>query len=277
MAGFRRMNALLGATAAALLLTASPLLAATPALPPQAPLPRSAPRPPAAELPLPQTALRPPDKPTSPDKPASPAPDSTRPEAGKPPVPAALPRPAPAPPAMRACLARLLEAGAEVTEPPPPDPSTGCAIPGPLAVRALSPTVRVEPEAVMGCALAARLERFVAEAASPAAVRLFGSPVAAIGQASAYVCRPRHGSAKMSEHAFGNAVDIARFVLANGEAVEVKDYGDADPKRTAFLAEIRKAACGPFRTVLGPGADPDHATHLHLDLQPRKGKEAFCQ
>jgi hypothetical protein len=40
---------------------------------------------------------------------------------------------------------------------------------------------------------------------------------------------------------------------------------------------VRKAACGPFRTVLGPGADADHSLHFHFDLEPRKSKSAFCQ
>ncbi|TIQ63130.1 MAG: extensin family protein, partial [Mesorhizobium sp.] len=36
-------------------------------------------------------------------------------------------------------------------------------------------------------------------------------------------------------------------------------------------------ACGPFKTVLGPGSDADHSLHLHLDLAPRRNGGTFCQ
>jgi hypothetical protein len=34
-----------------------------------------------------------------------------------------------------------------------------------------------------------------------------------------------------------------------------------------------------FNTVLGPGSDASHASHIHLDLEPRgaKGNAKFCQ
>ena len=44
-----------------------------------------------------------------------------------------------------------------------------------------------------------------------------------------------------------------------------------------FLDRIRKAACGPFKTVLGPGSDADHATHFHVDLAKRRNGGTFCQ
>ncbi|TIT86210.1 MAG: extensin family protein, partial [Mesorhizobium sp.] len=43
-----------------------------------------------------------------------------------------------------------------------------------------------------------------------------------------------------------------------------------------FLNTVRKAACGPFKTVLGPGSDPDHALHFHFDLEPRRNGGTFC-
>jgi hypothetical protein len=188
-------------------------------------------------------------------------------------------RPTPPPPPARfACRADLRALGVKFEERAPlSDPAAGCSVPNPIAVSALSSTVEIGPKAVMNCALADELAHFIKDTASPIAERIFGSPIVAIRQASAYVCRDRHGTSKISEHAFGNAVDIAEFVLKDGTAIKVKDYGDKDPKRTAFLDEVRKAACGPFRTVLGPGADADHSLHFHFDLEPRKSKSAFCQ
>jgi hypothetical protein len=196
-----------------------------------------------------------------------------------PPVRRAILRPTPPPaPARLACRADLRRLGVRFEERTPlSDPAAGCSVPNPIAVSALSSSVRIGPEAVMNCALADQLARFIEDTASPVAERIFGSPIASIRQASAYVCRDRHGTSKISEHAFGNAVDIAEFVLRDKTVIEVKDYGDSDPKRTEFLDDVRAAACGPFRPVLGPGADPDHSLHLHFDLEPRKSKNAFCQ
>jgi hypothetical protein len=197
----------------------------------------------------------------------------------KPPVRNLVLRPTPPPPpAYFACRADLRGLGVKFEERAPlSDADAGCSVPDPVAVSALSPSVKIGPEAVMNCALADELSRFIGETASPLAEKTFGSPISSIRQASAYVCRDRHGTSRISEHAFGNAIDIAAFVLKDKTVIEVKDYGDSDPKRAAFLGEIRKAACGPFRTVLGPGADPDHSLHLHFDLEPRKSKNAFCQ
>jgi hypothetical protein len=188
-------------------------------------------------------------------------------------------RPTPPPPPARfACRADLRKLGVKFEERAPlSDRDAGCSVPNPIAVSALSPSMKIGPEAVMNCALADQLAHFIKETASPLAERNFGSPIASIRQASAYVCRDRHGTSKISEHAFGNAVDIAAFELKDGTTIEVKDYGDSDPKRTDFLNAVRTAACGPFRTVLGPGADADHSLHFHFDLEPRKSKSAFCQ
>ena len=88
---------------------------------------------------------------------------------------------------------------------------------------------------------------------SPDAKTDLGSELTSINHASAYVCRPRNGGLKLSEHAFGNAIDIASFGLADGRHIEVK--AGAEEKQAAFLDAVRKAACGPFKTVLGPGSD----------------------
>ena len=53
--------------------------------------------------------------------------------------------------------------------------------------------------------------------------RYFGSPVVEIKQIASYSCRGRNGNrfGHLSEHAFGNALDIAGFRLANGEDIIV--------------------------------------------------------
>jgi len=37
----------------------------------------------------------------------------------------------------------------------------------------------------------------------------------------------------------------------------------------SFRQRVRDAACERFNTVLGPGSDPYHAEHIHVDLAER--------
>ncbi len=179
------------------------------------------------------------------------------------------------PPDETACRARLRSLGVVFKERPAQSDASGCALPYPLAVTKLSATIALEPEAVMNCAMTEAAARFAADTISPAAQAEYGEELKSIGHASAYVCRPRNGGAKLSEHAFGNALDIARFTLSKGTVVDVEPA--PDPKAAKFLGAIRKAACGPFKTVLGPGSDADHALHFHFDLAPRRNGGTFCQ
>jgi hypothetical protein len=73
--------------------------------------------------------------------------------------------------------------------------------------------------------------------------------------------------ARLSEHAFGNAVDVAGFTLADGREIDfVHDWKKTDSQEAAFLHEAHAGACQYFTTVLGPGADVFHYNHIHLDL-----------
>ena len=265
--------------------TLPPEASAVPETPATAPVPTERPEPPHEIAGLPT--------PPPPAGEHEPSPGETAPVAGPPIPPEIAPEPPSKPPPIRkvilrptpppapariACRADLRKLGVKFEERAPlSDPAAGCSVPNPIAVSALSSSVGIGPDAVMNCALTDQVARFVRDTASPAAEKIFGSPIASIRQASAYVCRDRHGTARISEHAFGNAIDIAAFVLKDGTEIEVRDYGDSDPKRTEFLDEVRRAACGPFRTVLGPGSDADHSLHFHFDLEPRKSRHAFCQ
>lgn len=174
-----------------------------------------------------------------------------------------------------ACRQRLRGADVSFEEASPQSRDGGCSLPYPLAVGSLGKSVKLSPPAVMNCTMAEAMTQFTEKVVQPAAKAEYGQPVTALDQASAFVCRPRHGRATLSEHAFGNALDIARFTLDGGTAIDVKP--DPDEKAARFLGAVRKAACGPFKTVLGPGSDADHAFHLHFDLQPRRNGGTFCQ
>ena len=175
-----------------------------------------------------------------------------------------------------ACRERLRTLGVEFEEhKAESNPDIGCSIPYPLVLKSLGKSVAIGPATELNCPMAEAAARFAADVIQPAAKAEFGADLKSINQASAFVCRPRHGTRKLSEHAFGNALDIASFTLSDGRKIEV---GPTPPEKDGkFLNAVRKAACGPFKTVLGPGADPEHSLHFPLDLEPRRHGGTFCQ
>jgi hypothetical protein len=128
------------------------------------------------------------------------------------------------------------------------------------------------------CAVAAGLELWLRREVQPAAGELLGSPVARIEHLGAYSCRRLYGSetGRWSEHATGNAIDIAAFVLADGRRVSVlRDWGGEDAE-AEFLDRARGGACGVFGTVLSPEYNEAHRDHFHLD-QAARGFGGFCR
>ena len=177
-----------------------------------------------------------------------------------------------------ACRARLVALGVSFEAVPEIDGEGECGIPYPIEVTSLGADVDLQPEGVMNCATAEAAARLIAETAQPAARRAFDETITSVRHASAYVCRMRASGEKISEHARGNALDISAFVLADGRIVEVREHDETrEPEEKRFLRTIRKAACGPFKTVLGPGTDADHATHFHFDLAERRSGSTYCR
>jgi hypothetical protein len=71
----------------------------------------------------------------------------------------------------------------------------------------------------------------------------------------------------------GIATDLVSIALADKRRIAVAFPADA--KETAFLHAMRKAACGWFTTVLGPGSDAAHATHMHFDILRHGSSENY--
>ena len=138
--------------------------------------------------------------------------------------------------------------------------------------------VAVSPPATLACPIVSELERWIATAVQPAAMHWFGAPVAEIKQISAYSCRGMNGNAyaRISEHAFGNALDIAAFVLADGRAISVKNGWHGLPEEQGFLRDVQGAACQQFTTVLAPGSNVYHYDHIHVDLMRRSSGYRTC-
>ncbi|MER8787079.1 extensin family protein [Mesorhizobium sp. M0983] len=232
----------------------------------------------------PAIAPQPPEKPAQAEPPASPPAAPPNPaEADKKAEQEILPDPRSAaiagkemPAEELACRRRLKSMGVDFEERKPEhDTAVGCSIPYPVVLKTLGKSIAIGPETELNCQMAEAAARFAASVIQPAAKAEFGTDIKSIGQASAFVCRPRHAGDKLSEHAFGNALDIASVTLSDGKEIDV---GPTPPQKDAeFLDAVRKAACGPFKTVLGPGSDADHSLHLHFDLEPRRNGGTFCQ
>lgn len=82
--------------------------------------------------------------------------------------------------------------------------------------------------------------------------------------------------AHISEHAFGNALDIAAFVLADGRRITVKNGWHGAPEEQGFLRDVHASACENFSTVLAPGSNRFHYDHIHVDLARRRSGRVVC-
>lgn len=138
--------------------------------------------------------------------------------------------------------------------------------------------VTLNNDAIMNCSTTRTTSVWLDRIVQPAAAKAFGEKVAAIDVAASYACRTRNNArgAKLSEHARGNAIDVAAFVLESGRRVTVEDGWNGKRDENAFLRRVRSDACGLFSTVLGPGSDRYHHNHLHLDLQQRRSGGSYC-
>lgn len=152
-------------------------------------------------------------------------------------------------------------------------PARGNRMSGPMTPAALN------PPATLACPLVSALDQWVSESVQPAAIRWLGSSVAEIKQISAYSCRGMVGSggSGISEHAFGNAIDIAAFTFADGRRITVQDGWHGTPEEQGFLRDVHLAACDHFTTVLAPGYNAAHYNHIHVDLMRRASGDRPCR
>ena len=192
----------------------------------------------------------------------------------------ASPRPAPSQPTLvpsapltaEQCLADLDARGVKYRFAAVPVSSGACSVENP--VRVTGAGVDWNQPAVMTCALAQQIDRFLTETAEPLARRYLGTGIARVDHFGAYSCRPVEGMAgRWSEHASGRAIDIAGFLMKDGERVTVEHDWRAGGPRSEFLHAIAKRACDYFNVVLTPDSDKLHHNHFHLDI----GRWRLCQ
>lgn len=186
----------------------------------------------------------------------------------------------PPPAADSTCGAALARLGVEA-KPIAPIREGVCGVLEPVTVAALGGGVTdLTVNAIVGCRLAEVFANWLEDEAQPAARKHLGGEIVGLRVAASYACRSRNNvaGAKLSEHARGKAIDISAFKVEGRGWIEVGGRNGLAAKR--FLAAARESACGPFKTVLGPGSDAYHSDHFHFDLAERskrgKSRGLYC-
>jgi hypothetical protein len=185
---------------------------------------------------------------------------------------------------MDACLERLASLGVEFETVAAPTENLACTVAMPIRLKRIGPRrgdgmapIEFPARPLVDCRLAEPLALWLAGAVAPILAADFSSRLTAVRTGPGYECRNRNRAAagKISAHALGLALDISGFELADGRSVPA-----ATPKDEpgSALNSLRTAACGWFTTVLGPGSDPMHEDHLHVDVEPHgaSGRYRIC-
>ena len=179
-----------------------------------------------------------------------------------------------APPAEPACIAELAKVARMESATSPETDDEGCVIPTPVKVEAFTyrdREVKLSGAPVLHCPFALAFARWTRDVAAPLAEGELDRKLVELGTGNGFQCRRRNRAktGKLSEHAFGNAIDIVTFRF-DGEGDEarfdVQPYEDMSAEEVGYLDAVRKSACGYFTTILGPGSNAAHADHLHFDL-----------
>ena len=134
--------------------------------------------------------------------------------------------------------------------------------------------IEVRPSAVLRCEMAESFTSWIRDEAVPR-VKAVGTALRSIENYDDFECRGRNRvpGAKMSEHGKGNAVDVRAFTLSDGRVIGLTDMAVAKDLRDG----LRMSACERFTTVLGPGSDGHHESHIHLDIAERRHGYRICQ
>lgn len=151
-----------------------------------------------------------------------------------------------------------------------------CSVENPVNLRSVTVkqnTISLPEAPLLNCKFALQFSKWLSESGAPILSAQLDSPVERISTGPGFECRGRSGdgTAKVSEHGYGNAVDISTFRLRNGKTLHVGD--------STLLPGVRASACGYFTTVLGPGTNAAHASHFHFDMGAHgtSGNYRICQ
>ncbi|MBC8035915.1 MAG: extensin family protein [Rhizobiales bacterium] len=168
------------------------------------------------------------------------------------------------------CLVSLRNSGAEF------DTLTSvgngrCRVDVPVRLHSISTTsgkIALPESPILSCRFARQFALWLSDTGAALVSTHLDNKMAKISTGPGYECRGRNGSssAKLSEHAFGNAVDITTITTGDGRKIQISDAGSRSSPSFQVLRGLRTTACGYFSTVLGPGSNEAHASHFHFDI-----------
>ena len=138
------------------------------------------------------------------------------------------------------------------------------------AVRVDRTSSRVSKPFSLSCRAAVSLALWERHVLVPAAQKHFGQNVATLEHFGSYSCRNVYGraNATRSQHATAEALDVAGFVLEDGQRIRVLKDWEEGGEKAAFLREVRTGACRFFDAVLSPDYNAAHRDHFHFDRGP---------
>ncbi len=182
------------------------------------------------------------------------------------------------------CLADLRSTGIAFSIPDSVQTTSECHIDNPVVIESVSSPdgdIALPGKPLFRCAFARRFTQWIAGVAGPVVSSHSGKRLAAISTGPGFVCRKRNGdtTAKISEHALGNAVDIDALILADKRRIAISTVADPEGRDTRMLMALRLSACGFFTTVLGPGSNEAHKEHYHFDfgVHGKSGNYRICE
>ncbi|MCK6589527.1 MAG: extensin family protein [Polyangiaceae bacterium] len=148
----------------------------------------------------------------------------------------------------------------------------GCGIPHGVILTKGPTGITYAGPLMIDCSLALALPS-IEKVIQEEAVKHLGEPITRITTLGSYSCRSVRGwKERISQHAIGNALDMAAFSTKGGvKASVMRDYemGVESPAkpRGRFLRAIyrRLWSEGDVARVLGPEWDAAHRDHFHLD------------
>lgn len=175
--------------------------------------------------------------------------------------------------ATAACLNLLREAGLEARRVEDRDDGGFCVVRGAVRLTGGAMTPINPAGLTRRCPVAVRHVLWDRHVMQPAARAIMGSEARRIESLGTYACRRIYGSqettARPSQHARANAMDVASVRLADGRTVSVlRDWdgqGAAGADGAVFLRRLRDGGCRLFGNVLTPDYNAAHRDHFHLD------------
>lgn len=170
------------------------------------------------------------------------------------------------------CLASLRNSGVEFETIMTSVGNGACHVNTPVklhAVQTRAGKIALPDAPILNCRFARQFALWLSDTGASLVSTQLDVKLAKVSTGPGYECRGRNGdsSAKLSAHAFGDAVDITTITTADGRSIQISDAANPASPSFQVLRGLRTTACGYFSTVLGPGSNTAHASHFHLDME----------